>query len=65
CKTTETAKIDLTSEGRFQPFVGGKLKGTYTLPGIADCGSFNDIISGFMAGPGNTIDMDLTYRKDS
>ncbi|MHC0434389.1 hypothetical protein ACX6XY_30105, partial [Streptomyces sp. O3] len=25
CKTTETAKIDLTSEGRFQPFVGGKL----------------------------------------
>jgi hypothetical protein len=65
CKTTETAKIDLASEGRFQPFSGGRLLGTYTLPGIANCGGFNDLISGFMAGPGNTIDMNLTYRKDS
>ncbi|MDG4863660.1 hypothetical protein P8605_36510, partial [Streptomyces sp. T-3] len=60
CKTVEPAKIDLASEGRFQPYKGGKLKGTYTLPGLKDCGGLNDMISMFTAGPGNTIDMDLT-----
>ncbi|TQK51707.1 hypothetical protein FBY35_2123 [Streptomyces sp. SLBN-118] len=63
CRTVEPAKIDLTSEGRFQPYQGGKLKGTYTLSGLKDCGGFNDMISALIAGPGNTIDMDLTYRK--
>ncbi|WP_415949625.1 DUF6801 domain-containing protein [Streptomyces sp. KLOTTS4A1] len=63
CRTTEAAKIDLVGEGRFQPYQGGRLVGTYTLPGIADCGGFNDIISAFMAGPGNTIDMNLTHKE--
>ncbi|MGW6061795.1 DUF6801 domain-containing protein [Streptomyces sp. NPDC055189] len=63
CRTVEPAKIDLASEGRFEPHTGGKLKGTYTLPGLKDCGGFNDMISAFTAGPGNTVDMDLTYRK--
>ncbi|MEU6678884.1 DUF6801 domain-containing protein [Streptomyces sp. NPDC046925] len=63
CGTVEPAQVDLASEGRFQPYKGGKLKGTYTLPGLKDCGGFNDMISTFTAGPGNTIDMDLTYEK--
>ncbi|MEU6820850.1 DUF6801 domain-containing protein [Streptomyces atriruber] len=63
CRTVEPAKIDLTGEGRFQPDKGGRLKGTYTLPGLKDCGGFNDMISAFTAGPGNTIDMDLSYKK--
>ncbi|MFC8128500.1 DUF6801 domain-containing protein [Streptomyces sp. NPDC057302] len=63
CKTVEPTKVDLASEGRFQPHKGGKLKGTYTLPGLKDCGALNDIISTFIAGPGNTIDLDLTYEK--
>ncbi|MEV2254387.1 DUF6801 domain-containing protein [Streptomyces sp. NPDC050147] len=63
CKTVEPAKIDLAGEGRFQPYKGGKLKGTYTLPGLKGCGGLNDMISAFTSGPGNTIDMDLTYKK--
>ncbi|MGW0537184.1 DUF6801 domain-containing protein [Streptomyces sp. NPDC003032] len=63
CGSTEPARIDLTSEGRFQPYSGGRLTGTYTLPGLKDCGGFNDMISAFTAGPGNTIAMDLAYKK--
>ncbi|MEW1929368.1 DUF6801 domain-containing protein [Streptomyces sp. NPDC088360] len=63
CRTVEPARIDLASEGRFQPHIGGKLKGTYTLPGLKGCGGFNDMISAFTAGPGNTIDLDLTHEK--
>ncbi|QES45499.1 hypothetical protein DEJ49_34945 [Streptomyces venezuelae] len=63
CRTGTPAKIDLASEGRFQPYKGGKLKGTYTLPALKGCGGLNDMISAFTAGPGNTIDMDLTYKQ--
>ncbi|GGV24682.1 hypothetical protein GCM10010277_05100 [Streptomyces longisporoflavus] len=63
CGTTEPAEVDLVSEGRFQPHAGGRLKGTYTLPGLTDCGALNDIISTFTAGPGNTIDLALTYKN--
>ncbi|MGW0903247.1 DUF6801 domain-containing protein [Streptomyces sp. NPDC002853] len=63
CRTVEPAKVDLVSQGRFAPHTGGKLKGTYTLPGLKDCGGFNDMISTFIAGPGNTIDLALTYEK--
>ncbi|MCT2592412.1 hypothetical protein LHJ74_21310 [Streptomyces sp. N2-109] len=62
CKTAETASIELASEGRFNPLSGGKVKGEYTLPELADCGFLNDVLGAFMAGPGNTIDMDLTSR---
>ncbi|MFI1680724.1 DUF6801 domain-containing protein [Streptomyces sp. NPDC020607] len=63
CGTVGPAKMDLVGEGRFEPYKGGKLKGTYTLPGLKDCGALNDMISAFTTGPGNTIDMDLTYEK--
>ncbi|WP_150187802.1 DUF6801 domain-containing protein [Streptomyces venezuelae] len=63
CRTVQPAAVDLVGEGRFEPYKGGRLKGTYTLPGLKDCGGLNDMISAFTAGPGNTMDMDLTYRK--
>ncbi|MEV0521907.1 DUF6801 domain-containing protein [Streptomyces sp. NPDC050439] len=63
CRTVKPATVDLVGEGRFAPHTGGKLKGTYTLPGLTDCGGFNDMISAFVAGPGNTIELNLTYKK--
>ncbi len=63
CRTVEPAQIHLESpEGeRFDPLgEGGSLEGTYTLPPLENCGAFNDLLSLFMAGEGNTIKMDLT-----
>jgi hypothetical protein len=64
CQTTTPATIDLaTPAGEvFDPLHGGHLSGTYTLPGLVagDCGFLGDIVSLFMAGPDNTIDLTLT-----
>ncbi|MEE1927058.1 DUF6801 domain-containing protein [Streptomyces sp. TRM 70351] len=62
CKTQTPAQLDLTSEGRFDPFGGGTLTGTYTLPPLKGCGLLNDIISGVTAGPGNTISLNLALK---
>lgn len=62
CQTVEPAVIEMTGEG-FDPFSGGTLStDNYTLPALEGCGSFNDWISAFTAGPGNTISMDLTAK---
>ncbi|WP_409061863.1 DUF6801 domain-containing protein [Streptomyces sp. SYP-A7185] len=63
CKTTTPAALELVGEGRFEPYTGGRLKGTYTLPGLKDCGGFTDVISAFTTGPGNTVDLNLTHEK--
>ncbi len=62
CKTVTPANIRLDSKADpFNPLVGGPIGGTYTLPALNDqCGSFGSMISGFMAGPGNTITAKLT-----
>lgn len=66
CQTTTPASIDLaTPEGElFDPLSGGRLTGTYALAGLASgqCGFLGDIISVFMAGPNNTIDLTLTAQ---
>ena len=66
CQTTTPASIDLaTPQGElFDPLSGGRLTGTYTLSGLAagQCGFLGDLISLFMAGPDNTIDLTLTAR---
>ncbi|MFC0845142.1 DUF6801 domain-containing protein [Streptomyces noboritoensis] len=62
CKTGTPADVNLTSDGRFDPLGGGKLKGTYTLPPLKSCGAFNDILSAFTSGPGNTINMTLAKK---
>lgn len=65
CTTVEPMAVDLANpDGEpFDPFDdGGSLEGDYTLPAldVEQCGFLGSIISAFMAGPGNTIDMDLT-----
>jgi hypothetical protein len=65
CRTQTPSTIDLATpagEG-FDPFGdGGRITGDYELaPLDADeCGFLGSFISLFMAGPGNTIDMQLT-----
>lgn len=62
CRTTTPADIGLTSAAGFDPIKGGKLAGTYTIPALTGCGPLNDLVSGFAAGPGNTIDLTLTAK---
>ncbi|MCX2968345.1 MULTISPECIES: DUF6801 domain-containing protein [Streptomyces] len=63
CRTVDAAEIPLESEGRFDPFDGGTLTGTYTLPQLSGCGMLNGIISAVTAGPGNTIELNLASRE--
>ncbi|MFD0205706.1 MULTISPECIES: DUF6801 domain-containing protein [Saccharothrix] len=62
CRTSTPADIALTSAAGFDPLKGGKLSGTYAIPALTGCGPLNDIVSGFAAGPGNTIDLTLTAK---
>ena len=58
CRTSEPVTINLEGED-FDPFEGGHVSGVYELPPLENCGGFGDIISLLMAGPGNTIDLEL------
>lgn len=63
CKTTSPSVINLaTPAGQtFNPLQGGKLTGTYALAGLNDqCGFLGGFISIFMAGDGNTLELNLT-----
>jgi hypothetical protein len=59
CQTVSPADIALISGPDFSIQNGGKLTGTYTIPALKDCGSFNDYISYFAAGPNNTISVQV------
>lgn len=63
CRTVEPALVELAGSG-FDPFDGGTLSGEYELPPVENCGSFNDMISMFVAGPGNTIDLNLAHTDN-
>ena len=62
CRTMDPVNISLkTPEGEsFAPLEGGKVVGTYDLPALSNCGPLTDILNHYMAGPGNTINLDLT-----
>jgi hypothetical protein len=64
CQTSTPAVIELASPPGelFNPAQGGKLEGTFVLPGLAagTCGFLGGIVSLFMAGPNNTITLNLT-----
>ncbi|WP_063797840.1 DUF6801 domain-containing protein [Saccharothrix sp. NRRL B-16348] len=62
CRTTTPADIGLASAAGFDPLKGGKPAGTYTIPPLTGCGPLNDVVSGFAAGPDNTIDLALTAK---
>ncbi|MBA0125507.1 Ig-like domain-containing protein [Haloechinothrix sp. YIM 98757] len=65
CRTAEPTQLDLTSEPGFSPTEGGALSGEYTLPDLEGCGLLTPIVSAYTAGPGNTVDVELTSRSES
>jgi hypothetical protein len=64
CQTSTPAVIELASPAGelFNPQAGGNLEGTFNLPALAQgsCGWLTGIVSLFMAGPNNTINLQLT-----
>jgi len=62
CQTATPAEIPLTSKPGFNPNTGGTLTGSYTLPALKGCGPFNNLISAFTAGPGNTVEVNLAPK---
>ncbi|WP_326595750.1 DUF6801 domain-containing protein [Streptomyces sp. NBC_01803] len=64
CKTVEPSVIDLQSTGEFfDPLEGGEIAGTYALSAVQDCGPLTGFISPFMAGPNNTLSINLTPKS--
>ena len=62
CQTKTPAEIPLMSKPGFNPITGGTLTGVYTLPALKGCGPLNGLISAVTAGPGNTIEVNLTPK---
>lgn len=62
CRTMDPVTIAMqTPDGEtFEPLTGGNLTGTYDLPPLENCGLLTDVLNLFMAGSGNTIDLELT-----
>jgi hypothetical protein len=58
CLTSTPITVDLT--GTLDPVAGATLTGDWTFPAMKDCGFWNDIISGFVASPDNTITATIT-----
>lgn len=66
CESATPAVITLKSQKGFNPLLGGKLAGTYTVPPFANCGLFGvltPLINLSIAGPGNTITFTLGKGK--
>ncbi|GAA2313541.1 hypothetical protein GCM10010402_86600 [Actinomadura luteofluorescens] len=64
CQTTEPSDVQLQSPAGefFDPGVGGKISGEYSLSSIDQCGPLTGILNLFTAGDGNTIDLTLTPK---
>jgi hypothetical protein len=62
CQTSTPVTIDLASpaDKPFDPAKGGPLFGTFTMPKLANCGWLQGLVNIFVAGPDNTIDVNLT-----
>lgn len=62
CQTSTAVTVDLASpDGQpFDPVNGGKLSGTFTMPSLANCGILGALVNIFVAGPDNTLDINLT-----
>ncbi|WP_033416699.1 choice-of-anchor D domain-containing protein [Hahella ganghwensis] len=65
CRTMDPVTFSVaTPDGEiFQPLEGGSLVGNYELPALENCGLLTSVLSQFLAGPGNTIDLDLTPQQ--
>jgi hypothetical protein len=59
CQTKTPASITLASQAGFSLTGGGELAGSYTIPKFAHCGLATPLINLIIAGPGNTLTIDL------
>ena len=62
CQASAPATIPLKSTN-FNVATGGTLSGEYTLPSLSGCGFLTPLVSGFIAGDGNKIDLKATPKK--
>lgn len=64
CRTIDPALIELESPAD-EPFSlqeGGPVEGTYTIPPVDNCGGLEGLLNPIMAGPGNSIHLNLTPK---
>ncbi len=59
CGTAQPVTTELVADG-FVTGQGGRLTSTYTLGEFANCGSATPVLNTAVAGPGNTLALDLT-----
>ncbi|OZG74043.1 hypothetical protein BTA51_09740 [Hahella sp. CCB-MM4] len=61
CRTIDPLNLTVASpEGDvFEPLNGGKLVGSYNLSALENCGPLTSVLNQFLAGPDNTINLDL------
>ena len=66
CRTKEPVTFTVTSlDGEnFNPLLGGKVTGTYDMPGLENCGLLTSILSLKMKGSGNTLELDMAPILD-
>lgn len=62
CGTVSPSTGEMTTGADFDLLKGGKLAGTYSLSALRNCGSFNDIVSGFAKSDGNSLDLVLAKK---
>ncbi|WP_290063215.1 hypothetical protein [Amycolatopsis solani] len=59
CGTAQPVTTELVPDG-FTTGIGGRLTSTYAIGEFANCGSATPLLTGAVAGPGNTLALDLT-----
>ncbi len=61
CRTKDPVTFTINSlDGeRFNPLLGGKVTGSYSMPKLENCGLLTSILSSKMKGEGNTIELDM------
>ena len=62
CRTAEPVSFSVASpEGEtFMPLTGGTVEGTYDLTALENCGALTSVLSNFLEGQDNTINLTLT-----
>jgi hypothetical protein len=60
CRTSSSLTADLRTGNGFSTAAGGAVTGSYVLPPLTGCGAFTEPLSSQVAGPGNTMTLNLT-----
>jgi hypothetical protein len=63
CRTASHAVVPLRSEPGFNLERGGRLAGVYQRPPFTGCGWITPLVNLLVAGPGNTVVIDLIARE--